>query len=92
MANSCFAEVKIRPYCDVIAGVLRSRGVRGRGGARAFGSGEMASLFSQVKGFSKDSLKSVETHITTPDGKQVKRSVTCIVYIIHVPLCQSTTT
>lgn len=30
-----------------------------------------ASFLSQIQDFGKESLKKVETHLTTPDGKQV---------------------
>ena len=36
---------------------------------------DMANFLSQVQGFSKDSLKKVETQITSPDGKKVKHTV-----------------
>ena len=32
----------------------------------------MSSIFSQLKGFDRDTLKSVETHITTAGGKKVE--------------------
>ncbi|CAI7999448.1 Dual specificity protein phosphatase 19, partial [Geodia barretti] len=32
----------------------------------------MSSIFSQLKGFNRDTLKSVETRITTADGKKVE--------------------
>ena len=34
--------------------------------------GAMSGIFSQVKEFDRDTLKSVETHITRADGKKVR--------------------
>ena len=37
-----------------------------------WGERSMSSIFSQLKGFNRDTLKSVETRITTADGKKVE--------------------
>ena len=35
----------------------------------------MSGIFSQVKEFDRDTLKSVETHITRADGKKVRHTL-----------------
>ena len=55
------------------------------------GGGAMSGIFSQVKEFDRDTLKSVETHITRADGKKV-RHIGILEYRTGIdiqPLCLS---